>query len=163
MKSENVLLVDHLNKLTWIAMSSADVNKQNTSVEVVTCLEELVDAGYKIKMGSSEYNYTIGELRAIEKLIAWSTQIYYAENLIQREIDLEGENAELEIWDEMITDAEKGLLEYQDIHPDGIPFFIIEGDCVILKFSPYFYFEERIMYKTGLIISQKGGDEEVFV
>ena len=46
---------------------------------------------------------------------------------------------DLEFIYEMIKDMEKGRLEYQDIHLDGIPFFFVEGNSVILKCSPYFY------------------------
>ncbi|MEI8129361.1 MAG: hypothetical protein WCG95_07055 [bacterium] len=163
MKRETILLVEQLNKLTWKSMTSADVIQQNASPEVVATLNELVDAGYSILMGSIKYNYTIGELRAIEKIIAWISQIIYAKDLIQKEADVEGEDAELEMYVEMINQAETGLLEYQALHPDGIPFFLIEGNCVILKSSPYFLIEERLMYKTGLLISQSGDEEDKFV
>jgi hypothetical protein len=152
MKSNILSLINKLNRQTWVSLTSKDVNEQSPSEGIIACLDGLRINGYSIIMGSSNYNYSIGELRAIEKLIAWISQILYAESLIQNEIEVYGEEAELEMYEEMIKDAEKGLLVYRDIHPDGISFFLIEGQSIILKCCPYFLMDERIMIKTGLII-----------
>ena len=152
MKSSTLSLVNKLNRQIWVALTSKDVNEQAPSTEILASLEKLRNNGYSIIMGSIDYNYSIGELRAIEKLIAWISQILYTGSLIQQEIELYGIEAELEMYEVMISDAENGLLVYRDIHPDGISFLIIEGQSIILKCCPYILMEERIMIKTGLII-----------
>ena len=159
MKKNTLSLVDQLNKLTWIAMTSSDVNLHTAAANVVACLDELSEDGYNIAYGGSDHNYTIGELRAIEKLLAWISQIVYAEGLMQKEIETNGEDAEPEMYTDMIESAADGLLEYRGLHPDGIPFFIIDGRDLILKSSPYFIFEESLMYKTGFIDTETGGEE----
>ncbi|MEI7474823.1 MAG: hypothetical protein WCK67_08585 [bacterium] len=141
-------------------MTSSDVNMHTASANIIACLDEIFKKGYNIGYGGCDYTYTIGELRAIEKLLAWISQIIYAEVFMQKEIEINGDYAEPEMYSEMIESAVDGLFEYRNIHPDGIPFFIIEGNNLILKRSPYFIFEERLMYKTGFIDTEAGGEEE---
>ena len=147
--------IDQLNRLTFKAMSSSDITKPIEAKAVVELLEKLRQEGYSIVMGSSDYNYSIGELRVIEKLLAWITQIMYAEGSKIKEVELLGEEAEPELFDDQIADAINGLINYRELHPDGIPFFIIKGNEIVLKCSPYFIFEEIMMYKTGFIVPGK--------
>ena len=147
--------LDKLNKEIFLAMSSHDTNKPCESKKVVKILNQMREEGYSIIMGNSQSNYTIGELRVIEKLLAWITQIMYANSLKFKEIELMADEADPEIYDQQIKDAVAGLKSYRGLHPDGIAFFKIHENAIMLKCSPYFIFEERIMYKTGLIIPGK--------
>lgn len=147
--------LDKLNKEIFLAMSSHDTNTACQSKKVVNILNQMREEGYSIILGNNESNYTIGELRVIEKLLAWITQIMYANTLKIKEIELMADGADLEIYEQQINDAVDGLKSYRGLHPDGIPFFKIHNNALMLKCSPYFIFEEIVMYKTGMIIPGK--------
>jgi hypothetical protein len=147
--------LDKLNKEIFLAMSFHDTNTACESKKVVKILNQMREEGYSIMMGNNESNYTIGELRVIEKLLAWITQIMYANTLKIKEIELMADEADPEIYDQQIKDAVDGLKTYRGLHPDGIAFFKIHNNAILLKSSPYFIFEEIIMYKIGMVIPGK--------
>jgi hypothetical protein len=78
----------------------------------------------------------------------------YAEDLIQKELQIMGEDADPSIYAHQIKDAKKGLLKCRKQFPDFLKCFIEVGNAIYLKCSPYFIFEERWMYKTGLILPE---------
>ena len=110
----------HLNKVTWIVMTEPDVNDQSPNINITRFLNVLRKDGYIIMVGGKEYNYTIGELRAIEKLIVWATQIAYAEEQIEMEHALHEENADTVRYDELVKEAQQGLITYRKLHHDAI-------------------------------------------
>ena len=54
-----------------------------------------------------------------------------------------------------MSDAEIGLMECRVNYPEGVRFFYLEGDDIILKTAPYFLFQDCIMYKVGLYASEE--------
>ena len=56
--------------------------------------------------------YSIGELRAIDRLIVWITQISYANEEIEDQIAMYEEYADTDKFEEMIEKAEEGLIAY---------------------------------------------------
>jgi len=141
-----------LNKITWIVMTEPDVNDQSPNINITRFLNALRVDGYIIMVGGKEYNYTIGELRAIEKLIVWATQIAYANEKIEMEHALHEEDADTEIYDELVKEAQAGLITYRKLLHDAIPFFIMTSwNTISLKNCPYWIFQELLLYKAGFL------------
>ena len=65
----------------------------------------------------------------------------------------DGEELELDQFYGYMSDAEIGLMECRVNYPEGICFFYLDGDDIILKTAPYFLFQDCIMYKVGLNLS----------
>ena len=63
------------------------------------------------------------------------------------------EEPELDLFNSYMSDAGIGLLESRDNYPEGVRFFYLEGDGIILKTAPYILFQDCIMYKVGLNVS----------
>lgn len=147
--------VDHLNKLTMIAMTSEHVYMHTANKEVCEFINSLKSEGYNIREGDELDVYTEYEMRVIDKLTAWITQLIGADELICYELtDDEGE-PELDLYNSYMSDAEIGLMECRINYPEGIRFFYLDGDEIILKTAPYFLFQDCIMYKVGLYVSEK--------
>ncbi len=72
-------------------------------------------------MGDQEHCYSNGELRAIDRLIVWITQISYANEEIEDQIAMYEQYAETDKFEEMIDEAEEGLIAYRKLHPDAMP------------------------------------------
>jgi hypothetical protein len=141
-----------LNKITWIVMTEPDVNKKWHDINITNRLNELYEDGYEICVGDQEHSYSIGELRAIDRLIVWITQISYANEEIEDQIAMYEEYADTDKFEEMIEEAEEGLVAYRKLHPDAIAFFIKTGwNKITLKYCPYHLFQELLLYKTALI------------
>jgi hypothetical protein len=147
--------VDHLNKLTMIAMTSEDAYMHTANKEVCEFINSLKSEGYNICEGDDFDIYTEYEMRVIDRLTALITQLVAADELICYEMtDDEGE-PELDLFNSYMTIAVEGLLECRVNYPDGIRFFYLDGDDIILKTAPYFLFQDCIMYKVGLYASEE--------
>jgi hypothetical protein len=141
-----------LNKTIWRVMTHPDVNNQSVNLNIIGLLDLLREDGYIIMVGAKEHNYTIGELRVIEKIIAWATQIAYAEDKIEMENAIYEDDADTEMYDQLVKEAKEGLMIYRKLHPDSIPFFIkTDWNKITLKNCPYWLFKELLLYKTGFL------------
>jgi len=147
--------VDHLNKLTMIVMTSEDAYMHTENKEVCEFINSLKSEGYNISEGDELDVYTDYEMRVIDKLTAWITQLIAADELISYEMTDDEEEPELDLLNSYMSDAEEGLLEYRVNYPDGIRFFYLDGDDIILKIAPYFLFQDCITYKVGLYVSEE--------
>jgi hypothetical protein len=65
-----------------------------------------------------------------------------------------GEDADPSIYTHQIKDAKKGLLNCRKQFPCFLKCFIEEGCAIYLRSSPYFIFEERLMYRIGLLLPE---------
>ena len=147
--------VDHLNKLTMIAMTSEDAYMHTANNAVCEFINSLKCEGYNICEGDDFDIYTDYEMRVIDRLTALITQLVAADELICYEMtDDEGE-PELDLFNSYMTIAVEGLMECRVNYPDGIRFFYLDGDDIILKTAPYFLFQDCIMYKVGLYASEE--------
>ena len=147
--------VDHLNKLTMIAMTSEDAYMHTANKEVCEFINALKSEGYNISEGDEFDIYTDYEMRVIDRLTALITQLIAADELISYEMTDDEEEPELDLLNSYMSDAEEGLLDCRVNYPDGIRFFYQEGDDIILKTAPYFLFQDCIMYKVGLYVSEE--------
>lgn len=142
----------HLNKIIWIVMTEPDVNSKTFNINITNILNDLYKEGYLICVGDKELSYSIGELRAIDRLVAWITQISYAQSEIEDQIAMYEDDAETDKFDDMIDEAEEGLIAYRKLHPDAIAFFIQTAwNKITLVYRPYHLFQELILHKTALI------------
>ncbi len=147
--------VDHLNKITMIAITSKDAFMNTANKEVCEFINSLKSEGYNICKGDELDVYTDNEMRVIDRLTALITQLIAADEHICYEMtDDEGE-PELDLFYSYMTVAEEGLMECRVNYPEGIRFFYLDGDNIILKTAPYFLFQDCIMFKAGLNVSQK--------
>jgi len=144
--------LDRLNRTTWIVMTEPDVNNKSLDINITTILNDLYKDGYLICVGDKKHSYSIGELRAIDRLIVWITQISYANEEIEDQIAMYEEYADTDKFEEMIEEAEEGLIAYRKLHPDAIAFFTkTDWNKITLKYCPYYLFQELILHKTALI------------
>jgi hypothetical protein len=147
--------VDHLNKLTMIAMTSEDAYMHTANDEVCEFISSLKSEGYNISEGDELDVYTDYEMRVIDKLTAWITQLITADELISYEMTDDEEEPELDLFISYMSDAEEGLMECRVNYPEGICFFYLDGDDIILKTAPYFLFQDCITDKVGLYASEE--------
>jgi hypothetical protein len=145
--------IDDLNFATWLAITSEEFNSHEAHAAVVDYLDKFRASGYRVYM-SGTHRYNDSELRIIERIVAWTAQIIYAEDLIQKELQFFGKDADPEMYFVQIDDAEKGLLKCRKQFPDFLKCFIEEDGAIYLRCSPYFIFEERLMYRTGLLLPE---------
>ena len=148
---KNKITIDDLNFATWLAITSEEFNSHEAHAAVVDCLDKFRAKGYRVYM-SGKHRYNDSELRIIERIVAWTAQIIYAEDLIQKELQIMGEDADPSIYAHQIKDAQKGLLKCRNQFPDILKCFVEEDGAIYLRSSPYFIFEERLMYRTGLLL-----------
>jgi hypothetical protein len=146
--------VDHLNKLTMIAMTSKDAYMFRANQEVCEFINSLKSEGYNICEGDEFDIYTDYEMRVIDRLTALITQLIAADELISYEMTDDEEELELDQFYSYMSDSEIGLLECRVKNPEGIRFFYLDGDDITLKKAPYFHFQDCIMYKVGLYPSE---------
>ena len=133
-------------------MTVLDVNTKSLDINITNILNDLYKDGYLICVGDKEHTYSIGELRAIDRLVVWITQISYAQNEIEDQIAMYEDDVEADKFDDMIDEAEEGLIDYRKLHPDAIAFFTkTDWNKITLKHCPYHLFQELILYKTALI------------
>jgi hypothetical protein len=148
---KNKITVDDLNFATWLAITSEEFNSHEAHAAVVDCLDKFRAKGYRVYM-SGTHRYNDSELRIIERIVTWTAQIIYAEDLIEKELQMMGEDADPSIYAHQIKDGKKGLLKCRKQFPDFLKCFIEEDNEIYLRCSPYFIFEERLMYRTGLLL-----------
>ena len=148
---KNKITIDDLNFATWLAITSEEFNSHEAYAAVVDYLDKFMANGYRVYM-SGTHRYNDSELRIIERIVAWTAQIIYAEDLIQKELQSMGEDADPSIYAQQIKDGKKGLLKCRKQFPDFLKCFIEEDGAIYLRCSPYFIFEERLMYRTGLLL-----------
>ena len=150
--------LDRLNRTTWIVMTAFDVTNQALDINVSRTLNILRDDGYEIIVGDEDCNYTMGELRAIEKVLAWVTQMNYAIEKKEMASLFFEESFDTSMFDVLMEDAVMGLIRYRKLHPDAIPFFIQTAwNQITLKKCPYWIFQELILYKSGLHVHKAKG------
>ena len=145
--------IDDLNFATWLAITSEEFNSHEAHAAVVDCLDKFRASGYKVYMRGT-HRYNDSELRIIERIVTWTAQIIYAEDLIQKELQMMGEDADPSIYAHQIKDAKKGLLKCRKQFPDFLKCFVEEDGAIYLRSSPYFIFEERLMYRTRLLLPE---------
>ena len=133
-------------------MTVPEVNNKSLYINITNILNDLYKNVYLICVGDKEHSYSLGELRAIDRLVVWITQISYALNEIEDQIAMYEDDAETERFDDMIEDAEEGLIAYRKLHPDAIAFFTkTDWNKITLKYCSYHLFQELILHKTALI------------
>jgi hypothetical protein len=131
-------------------MSEPVVNKKWFNINITTILNDLYKDCYLICIGDKEHSYSVGELRAINSLVAWITQISNAQNEIEDQIAMYEDDAETDKFDDMIDEA--GLIAYRKLRPDAIAFFAkIVWNKITLKYCPYQLFQELTLHKSTLI------------
>ena len=157
---KNKITVDDLNFATWLAITSEEFNSHEANAAVVDYLDKFRASGYRVYM-SGTHRYNDSELRIIERIVTWTAQIIYAEDLIQKELQMMGEDADPSIYAHQIKDAKKGLLKCRKKFPDFLKCFVEEDGSIYLRSSPYFIFEERLMYRTGLLLPEMGHSLEM--
>ena len=150
---KNKISIDDLNFATWLAITSEEFNSHEANAAVVDYLDKFRASGYRVYM-SGTHRYNDSELRIIERIVTWTAQIIYAEDLIQKELQMMGEDADPSIYAHQIKDAKKGLLKCRKQFPDFLKCFVEEDGAIYLRSSPYFIFEERLMYRTGLLLPE---------
>ena len=150
---KNKITVADLNFATWLAITSEEFNSHEANAAVVDYLDKFRASGYRVYM-SGTHRYNDSELRIIERIVTWTAQIIYAEDLIQKEMQMMGEDADPSIYARQIKDAKKGLLKCRKQFPDFLKCFVEEDGAIYLRSSPYFIFEERLMYRTGLLLPE---------
>jgi hypothetical protein len=67
-------------------MIETGVNKKWHGINIYNRLNALYEDGYEICVGDQEHCYSISELRAIDRLIVWITQISYANEEIEDQL-----------------------------------------------------------------------------
>ena len=150
---KNKISIDDLNFATWLAITSEEFNSHEAHAAEVDYLDKFRASGYRVYM-SGTHRYHDSELRIIERIVTWTAQIIYAEDLIQKELQMMGEDADPSIYAHQIKDAKKGLLKCRKQFQDFLKCFVEEDGAIYLRSSPYFIFEERLMYRTGLLLPE---------
>jgi hypothetical protein len=133
-------------------MTVLDVDTKSLDINITNILNDLYKDGYLICVGDKEHSYSIGELHAIDRLVVWIMQISYAQNEIEDQIAMYEDDVETDKFDDMIDEAEEGLIDYRKLHPDAIAFFTkTDWNKITLKYCPYYLFQELLLHKTALI------------
>jgi hypothetical protein len=148
MIDESVLY--HLNHRMMTALIGPNVIESKPHRAIHDYIQELREEGYNIYIGDHSYQYSEEDLHVVDRLVAWITQMMFAENLIsQDEADM-GADANPRLFNSLMANAQLGLLACEEEYSDGINFFISDGDDIVLVPSPYFIFEDVLRDKTGL-------------
>lgn len=148
MIDESVLY--HLNHRMMTALIAPDVIESKPYPAIHNYIQELREQGYNIYMGDHSYQYSEEDLHVVDRLVAWITQMMFAENLISQDEKDYGDEANPRLFDSLMVNAQLGLLACEEEYFDGINFFIADGDDIVLVPSPYFIFEDVLRDKTGL-------------
>jgi len=141
--------VAHLNKLTMSALTLNEGNVTDMNDELYEYIQDLRSEGIVVQVGDNSYVYSEDEIRVVDRLLAWITQILHAEKLIESE-DEEVFDQFPDLHLDLIREAITGLAVCYNQNPDGINFFIAEDEAIVLVPSPYFLFEEALRNKTGV-------------
>ena len=135
-------------------MTVPEVNNKSLYISITNILNDLYKNVYLICVGDKEHSYRLGELRAIDRQVVWIAQISYSQSEIEDQIAMFEDDAETDKFDDMIDEAEEGLIAYRKLHPDAIAFFTkTDWNKITLKYCPYHLLQELILYKSGLIRS----------
>jgi hypothetical protein len=137
-----------------IAMTSKDAYMLTANKEVCEFINSLKGEGYNICEGDEFDIYTDCEMRIIDRLTALISQSMSADEVIRYGMADDGEELELGQFYSYMSDSEIGLMECCLSNPEGIHFFYLDGDDIILKTAPYFHFQDCIMYKVGFYPSE---------
>lgn len=148
MINESVLY--HLNHRLMTALISPDVIKSEPYPAIYDYIQELREEGYNIYMGDENYQYSEEDMHVVDRLVAWITQMMFAENLISQDQEDNGKYANPKMFYPLMANAQLGLLACEEEYTDGINFFVADGDDILLVPSPYFIFEDVLRNKTGL-------------
>ena len=133
-------------------MTVPEVNNKSLYINITNILNDLYKNVYMICEGDKEHSYRLGELRAIDRLVVWLAQINYSQNEIEDQIAMYEDAADTEKFDDMIDEAEEGLIAYRKMHPDAIAFFTkTDWNKITLKYCPYHLFQELLLHNTVLI------------
>ena len=124
-----------------------EVNNKSLYISITNILNDLYKNVYLICVGDKEHSYRLGELRAIDRLVVWIAQISYSQSEIEDQIAMYEDDAETDKFDDMIDEAEEGLIAYRKLHPDAIAFFTkTDWNKITLKYCPYHLFQELILH-----------------
>ena len=135
-------------------MTVPEVNNKSLYISITNILNDLYKNVYLICAGDKEHSYSLGELRAIDRLVVWIAQISYSQGEIEDQIAMYKDDAKTDKFDDMIDEAEEGLISYRKLHPDAIAFFTkTDWNKITLKYCPYHLFQELLLHKSGLIRS----------
>lgn len=148
MIDESVLY--HLNHRMMTALIGPDVIESKPHRAIHDYIQELREEGYNIYMGDHSYQYSEEDMHVVDRLVAWITQMMFAENLISQDEEDMGTDANPRLFDSLMVNAQLGLLACDEENFDGINFFIADGDDIVLLPSPYFIFEDVLRNKSGL-------------
>ena len=128
-------------------MTVPEVNNKSLYISITNILNDLYKNVYLICVGDKEHSYSLGELRAIDRLVVWIAQISYSQSEIEDQIAMYEDDAEADQFDDMIEEAEKGLIAYRKLHPDAIALFTeTDWNKITLKYCPYHLFQELLPY-----------------
>jgi len=141
--------IAHLNKLTMSALTLINENVNDINDNLYEYIQALRNDGYVVQVGDKSLIYSDDEMRVIDRLLAWITQILHAEHLIANE-DEEMFDDFPDLHLDLIREAVTGLAICYNQNPEGINFFISEGETIVLIPSPYFLFNEVLRNKTGI-------------
>lgn len=151
MINESVLY--QLNHRLMTALISPDVINSEPYPAIYDYIQELREEGFNIYMGDENYNYSEEDMHVVDRLVAWITQMMFAENLISQDQKDNGVDANPKMFYPLMGKAQLGLLACEEEYTDGINFFVADGDDIVLVPSPYFIFEDVLRNKTGLMHS----------
>ena len=104
-------------------MTVPEVNNKSLYISITNILNDLYKNVYLICVGDKEHSYSLGELRAIDRLVVWIAQINYSQGEIEDQMAMYEDEAEADQFDDMIDEAEEVLIAYRKRHPDAIAFF----------------------------------------
>lgn len=151
MIDESVLY--HLNHRMMTALIGPDVIESKPHRAIHDYIQELREERYNIYMGDHSYQYSKEDLHVVDRLVAWITQMIFAENLTSQDEKDMCADANPRLFDSLMANAQLGLLACEEEYTDGINFFVADGDDIVLVPSPYFIFEDVLRNKTGLMHS----------
>ena len=128
-------------------MTVPEVNNKSLYISITNILNDLYKNVYLICVGDKEHSYSLGELRAIDRLVVWIAQINYSQSEIEDQIAMYEDDAETDQFDDMKDEVEEGLIAYRKLNPDAIAFFTnTDWNKITLKYCPYHLFQELILH-----------------
>ena len=75
-------------------MTVPDVNTKTFDTNITNILNDQNIEGYLICVGVKVHSYSLGELRAIDRLVVWKAQINYSQSEIEDQIAMYEDDAE---------------------------------------------------------------------
>ena len=74
-------------------MTVPEVNNKSLYINITNILNDLYKNVYLICVGDKEHSYSLGELRAIDRLVVWIAQINYSQSEIEDQIAMYEDDA----------------------------------------------------------------------